>query len=223
MDPAYVLAFMTGLAGGFGHCLGMCGPLIGTFSLRDSSFSVSGRFLAQFLYHTGRIMTYGFVGGLMGLAGSFVNVAAGLSGIQNGVMLLAGAVMVLMGLSIAGIAGGTGWIERYNKPVLKAAGIVLEGTSLGRYLPLGLLMGFLPCGLSYTVFVAAAGTGSAWGGLATALAFGAGTVPALLLFGAVVGYLGTRLRGAVRRAGGIVVICMGVYFIVKGIRLYAQM
>ena len=223
MDPAYVLAFMTGLAGGFGHCIGMCGPLIGTFSLRDSSLTDFGRFLSQLLYHSGRILTYGFIGALMGYAGSFVNVAGTLIGVQNGVMLAAGIVMVLMGLAIAGIAGGTGWIERYNRPVLKAAGIVLEGTSLGRYLPLGLLLGFLPCGLSYTIFIAAAGTGSLLSGAATALAFGAGTVPALVLFGVVVGYLGTRLRGAVQRAGGIVVIIMGAHFIVKGIRLYAQM
>jgi sulfite exporter TauE/SafE len=214
---------MTGLAGGFGHCIGMCGPLIGTFSLRDSSLTAAGRLLSQLLYHSGRIVTYGFIGGLMGFAGSFVNVAAGMAGFQNGVMVLAGIVMVLMGLAVAGIAGGTGWIERYNKPVLAATRIVLEGTSLGRYLPLGLLMGFLPCGLSYTIFVAAAGTGHPLAGMMTALAFGAGTVPALALFGVAVGYLGTRLRGAVQRAGGIVVIVMGAHFIVKGIRLYAQM
>jgi sulfite exporter TauE/SafE len=223
MEASYVLAFMTGLAGGFGHCIGMCGPLIGTFSLRDSSLTIPGRFLAQLLYHSGRILTYGFIGALMGFAGSFVNVAGTLVGIQNGVMIAAGTVMVLMGLAIAGIAGGTGWLERYNRPVLRAAGTVLEGTSLGRYLPLGLLLGFLPCGLSYTIFVAAAGAGDPLAGLALALAFGIGTVPALVLFGVVVGYLGTKLRGAVQRAGGVVVIIMGAHFIVKGIRLYAQM
>ena len=223
MDPAYILSFMTGLAGGFGHCLGMCGPLVGAFSLRDPSLPVRSRFLSQVLYHTGRIITYGFVGAMMGLAGSFVNVAGGMAGIQNVVMLLAGAVMVVMGLAISGFAGGTTWIERHNKRVLQAAGAVLEGTTSGRYLPLGLLMGFLPCGLSYTVFVGAAGTGNPMTGLLTALAFGAGTMPALVLFGVAVGFLGSRLRGLVRKAGGVVVIIMGVHFIVKGIRLYAQM
>ena len=223
MDPAYILSFMTGLAGGFGHCLGMCGPLVGAFSLAGPSLPAGSRLLSQVLYHAGRIMTYGFIGAMMGLAGSFVNVAGGMAGIQNGVMLLAGAVMVLMGLAISGIAGGTARIERYNKRVLQAAGAVLEGTTSGRYLPLGLLMGFLPCGLSYTMFIAAAGSGSPLAGLATALAFGAGTMPALVLFGLAVGYLGSRLRGLVQKAGGIVVIIMGVHFIVKGLRLYAQM
>jgi sulfite exporter TauE/SafE len=223
MEPAYALAFMTGLAGGFGHCIGMCGPLIGAYSLRDSSFSAGGRFLSQLLYHAGRIATYAAVGGLMGLAGSFVNVAGGLVGVQNGVMVLAGVVMVMMGVSIAGVAGGTGWVERHSSPVLRAARILLEGTTLVRYLPLGMLMGLLPCGLSYTVFIAAAGIGSPLAGMVTLLAFGAGTMPALALFGVAVGYLGSRLRGRVQRAGGILVIIMGVYFIVKGVRLYAAM
>jgi sulfite exporter TauE/SafE len=223
MDTAYLLAFMTGLAGGFGHCIGMCGPLIGAYALRDPFLSVGGRFLAQLLYHAGRIMTYGFIGALMGLAGSFVNVAGAMAGIQNGVMIFAGVVMVVMGLAIAGLEGGTGWIERHNRLVLKAAGIVLEGASLGRYLPLGLLMGFLPCGLSYTMFVAAAGSGNPQAGLLTALAFGVGTVPALALFGVAVGYLGSKFRGWVQRGGGIVVVVMGIHFIRKGIRLYAEM
>jgi sulfite exporter TauE/SafE len=223
MDLTYSLAFLTGLAGGFGHCIGMCGPLIGTFSLRDASLTAAGRSLSQLLYHAGRIATYGFIGAVMGFAGSFVNVAGRMAGIQNGVLILAGAIMVVMGLAIAGIAGGTGWIEKYNKPLLKASAMVLEGTSHGRYLPLGLLMGFLPCGLSYTIFIAAAGTGDALRGTATALAFGAGTVPALLLFSAVVGYLGSKLRGAVQKAGGVLVVIMGIHFIVKGIRLYAHL
>lgn len=223
MDPSYILAFTTGLAGGFGHCLGMCGPLVGAFSLAGPALPARTRILSQALYHSGRIMTYGFIGAMMGLAGSFVNVAGGMAGIQNGVLLLAGVVMVLMGLAIAGAGGGTGWIERHNKRVLQAASVVLQGTTLGRFLPLGLLMGFLPCGLSYTMFIAAAGSGSPVSGLATTLAFGAGTLPALLLFGAAMGYIGSRARGLVRRAGGIAVVIMGIYFIMKGVRLYAQM
>lgn len=223
MDPIYSLAFMTGLAGGFGHCIGMCGPVIGACALRDPSLTFGGRFLSQLLYHAGRMATYGAVGGAMGLAGSFVNVAGRITGIQHGVMILAGIVMTAMGLAVAGIAGGTGWIERRSAPVLRLARSVLEGTSVARYLPLGLLLGLLPCGLSYTIFVAAAGTGGPQAGMLTALAFGAGTLPALALFGVAVGYLGTRLRGRIQQAGGFVVIIFGLHYIVKGIRLYAAM
>jgi hypothetical protein len=213
---------MTGLTGGFGHCVGMCGPFIGSFTLAGPPDRTSLRLGAQALYHAGRLMSYGFIGAMMGLAGSFVNVAGRMAGVQNGVMVLAGCLMVLMGLAIAG-AGGAAWLERHNRPVLKAAGAVLEGATSGRFLPLGLLMGFLPCGLSYTMFIAAAGSGGPLTGLATMLAFGAGTLPALLLFGAAAGYLGSRLRGLVQRLGGVSVMVMGIYFLVKGVRLYAQM
>lgn len=223
MEPSYLMAFLTGLTGGFGHCIGMCGPLIGAYSLRDAALTGSGRFLSQALYHVGRIATYGMIGAAMGFAGSFANVAGRMAGIQNAVMIVAGIVMIGMGLAIAGIAGGTAWIERHHAPVLGLARTVLAGTSAGRYLPLGLLLGFLPCGLSYTVFIAAAGTGSAQTGLVTAVAFGAGTLPALAFFGTAVGYLGSRMRGRVQRAGGIIVLIMGMHFIVKGVRLYAQM
>ncbi len=222
MEPACVLAFMTGLAGGFGHCIGMCGPVVGACSLRDPSLTPRGRFLAQILYHAGRIATYGAVGLAMGFAGSFVNVASRIAGVQNGVMILAGIIMIAMGLGVA-VRTGAGWLERRGGPVLRLARTVLNGTSSLRFLPLGLLLGLLPCGLSYTIFIAAAGTGSAPAGMLTALAFGAGTLPALAVFGIAAAFLGTALRGRVQQAGGLLVVLFGLHFIMKGLRLYAAM
>ncbi|MDH4164254.1 MAG: sulfite exporter TauE/SafE family protein [Nitrospirota bacterium] len=222
MEAGFFLAFTTGLAGGFGHCIGMCGPIVAMTALRTASDPGPG-FFPQLLYHAGRIITYAVIGGLMGLAGSFVNVAGRMMGIQQVVLVLAGLVMTVMGLSIAGLFGSTKWIERHNNAVLSAASRVLSLGSRARFLPLGLLMGLLPCGLSYTVFIAAAGAGSPAAGAVTMLAFGAGTVPALLLFGAAVTWLSSRMRAAVQRAGGIMVVVMGLYYLAKGIRFYAEM
>jgi hypothetical protein len=222
MDTGCLLAFTTGLLGGFGHCIGMCGPLVGAWSLRSAASPRPGRVLPQALYHAGRIITYGCIGAAMGLAGSFIDTAGRLAGTQQVVMVLAGIIMVVMGLGICGI-GGTGWLERHNAPVLRLGRVLLGGTSDLRFLLLGLVMGLLPCGLSYTLFIAAAGTGSATQGLLTMLAFGAGTVPALAFFGAAVAYAGSRLRAGVHKAGGVAVILMGLLYIGKGIRLYAEM
>jgi sulfite exporter TauE/SafE len=227
MDAGYYLAMATGFIGGFGHCIGMCGPLVASSVLhataREGSGRAGGRFAIQALYHAGRLTTYGVVGAVMGLAGSFVNVATRLAGIQNGVMIAAGAVMIFMGLGILGIVGGTVWLERHNTLVLRAAKKLFGGTAAARYYPLGLVLGLLPCGLSYTAFIAAAGAGSPGGGLFTMLAFGAGTVPALALFGVAVSYFGSHLRLWMQKAGGGAVIVMGVYYVVKGIQLYAEM
>ena len=225
MEPGYFLALTTGILGSFGHCLGMCGPIVASYTLSGSSGSRpwSERLVPHLLYHGGRITMYAFIGALMGLSGSFVNVATSISGLQNTVAVLAGIAMVIMGLSITGIAGKTAWLESHNIVVLRYAKQVMSARSLLRYYPLGLLLGLLPCGLSYTIFIAAAGTGGLLPGMTTALLFGIGTLPALLLFGTALSYFSASLRSTIYRAGGALVIIMGIYFIFRGIKLYADL
>jgi len=216
-----MLAFTTGIAGGFGHCIGMCGPLIASQSLSFQRTGAGRLMTPHALYNIGRIITYGLIGALMGLTGSFMNIAGRLAGIQNSVLVIAGLTMMLMGISIIWQRGATGWIEGHNSTVLRAARHILSSRSSFRPLGLGLVMGLLPCGLSYTIFIAAAGTGSSMAGMLMALAFGIGTAPALLLFGTAVSSLRARLRGRIYQAGGVLVILMGILFLVRGIRLYA--
>ena len=223
MEVGYTLAFTTGLLGGFGHCIGMCGPLVASYTLSGSSSSPSrssgvNSLIPHLFYNIGRITTYMFIGAVMGLAGSFVNVAGRLSGFQNTVAIIAGLLMVLMGLSISGITGGTAWLERHNNIILKLAKNILQGESLWQYYPLGALFGFLPCGLSYTLFLSAAGTGSMLSGMLTTFFFGIGTLPALLLFGLITGYLSNKLRGLLYRLSGIIIILTGIYFLVHSWR-----
>jgi uncharacterized protein len=226
MNAGYFLAFTTGLIGGFGHCIGMCGPIVASSGLHSAATNRAGvpsPLVPQVLYNTGRIATYGTVGAVMGLVGSFVNVASKLVGIQNGVMIAAGLIMVVMGLSILGVRDGTAWLELHNSSVLGMAKKIFSNPSNWRYFPLGLVLGLLPCGFSYTAFIAAAGTGTPLAGMFTMLAFGAGTVPALLLFGVMVGYFGSRMRSWVQKAGGAIVIVMGLYYVLKGIELYVKL
>ncbi|HTG01909.1 MAG TPA: sulfite exporter TauE/SafE family protein, partial [Nitrospirota bacterium] len=181
------------------------------------------RIISQILYNAGRLTTYSAVGAVMGIAGSFVNVASRLAGLQNSVMVVAGIVMIIMGLGIVGATRGAAWLERHNRYVLAAAKPIFRSQSAARYYPLGLVLGLLPCGFSYTAFIAAAGTGAPLAGFLLMLSFGAGTVPALALFGFAVSYFGSRLRAGMQRAGGAVVIAMGLYYVLRGIRLYAEM
>jgi len=227
MNAGYFLAFTTGLIGGFGHCIGMCGPIVASSALHSAVAKRSGvscrSIIPQLYYNIGRITTYGTVGAVMGLVGSFVNVASKLAGVQNGVMIAAGLIMVIMGLSIVGVMGGTGWLERHNSLVLVMAKKIISDPSGWRYLPLGVVLGLIPCGLSYTAFIAAAGTGTPLAGVFTMLAFGAGTVPALLLFGVMVSYLGSRMRSRIQKVSGAMVMVMGLYYVLKGIELYVNL
>lgn len=204
----------------------MCGPLVASYTLAASANHAQplvNRFSPHLLYNLGRITTYTLIGGIMGLSGSFVNVAGRMAGIQNIVAMTAGVIMIGMGLSITGIGGNTGWLEKHNLPVLRAAQKVLRSSSPFRYYPLGLLMGLLPCGLSYTVFIASAGTGGLIPGMLTSLLFGLGTLPAILLFGMVITFLSPTVRNRIYRTGGLFVIVMGLYFLYRGLQYYADL
>lgn len=215
-----LLALTTGLLGGFGHCLGMCGPLVGGLAIAAGPrLGARAALSAQAVYHLGRVTTYGAVGAVMGLAGSFVDVAGRLAGAQRVASAAAGLAMIAMGLGAAGIAG---WVRRLEA---RAADRVVAGVrglldgGQGRLYPLGLLLGLLPCGLSYSIFVGSAATGAPVPGMLLALAFGLGTMPALLLAGAAAGFLSSRLRGWFQRAGGLLVAAMGALFVLRGLGL----
>jgi hypothetical protein len=222
MDASLPIALATGFLGGFGHCVAMCGPLVGALGISAPPGTPARRaLLPQLAYHLGRITTYGTVGAVMGLVGSFVNVAGRLAGWQDVVAVLAGALMVAMGL---GAATQSLWVKgaegRLAGRVLGAVRRLAGHEAPLRAYPLGLLLGFLPCGLSYSAFAAAAATGHPARGMALALAFGAGTLPALLLAGAVVSALSARARGRLHRAGGLLVALLGVLFVLRGLRVH---
>ena len=217
MNTEYVLSFFTGLLGGFGHCIGMCGPLVASYTLYEKNdLSRFPALLPHLLYNAGRITTYVFIGALMGISGSFVNTAGKLSGVQNMVGVLAGALMILMGLGITGVFKRIHLLESYNRLILRMLHHVREGSSSWRFFPLGLLLGFLPCGLSFSVFIGAAATAHMPSAMFFVLCFGLGTIPALLLFGLVMTYLSATIRGQIYRTSGIVVIITGIYFLAKG-------
>lgn len=218
-DPV-LMAFVTGLLGGFGHCIGMCGPLVGSFALASGPLGPRRSMAGQLAYHAGRVTTYGAIGAVMGLTGAFVNVAGRLAGLQEVISVAAGLLMILLGLGAAGLSAGLKRLEaRASARVVGLVRGLLDGGGPGRLYPTGLVLGLLPCGLSWTMFLGSAATGSLPRGLALALAFALGTVPALLLAGAAGTLLGARARGALYRVGGLLVALMGGLFVARGLGL----
>jgi sulfite exporter TauE/SafE len=220
VTDAVAMAFATGLLGGFGHCAGMCGPIVGSLALATGSLGPRRSLAGQLAYHAGRVTTYAVLGAVMGLTGSFVNVAGRLAGVQQVVAVAAGIAMILLGLGAAGLSAALRRLEaRASGKVVALVRAVLGGGGPGRLYPAGLALGILPCGLSWTVFLGAAGTGSIPEGLLLALAFGLGTVPALLLVGAAGAILGARARGLLYRLGGILVAVLGGMLAARGLGL----
>jgi len=224
MDTGYLFVFTAGLLGSAGHCLGMCGPIVASYSMYDSSQhnqSFARRAMPHILYNAGRILTYSLIGAVMGFAGSAVNVAGELSGFQSVVPILAGVIMILMGISITGISGTMSWLESKNHFILSLGQRISRGNAIWKFFPLGLLLGFLPCGLSYSAFAAAAGTGNFVSGMAMTGLFGLGTLPALLVFGMAASYISAQIRGILYKSAGALVIFTGIFFVIKGIAHHA--
>jgi sulfite exporter TauE/SafE len=225
-ETLYLLYLSTGFTVGFGHCIGMCGPIVVTFSLNLKGKNI---LVPQLLYHLGRIITYAALGGVVAAAGSFTMVAAHLAHLQKAVMIFAGALIVLMGLVMAGWLPIGRIFGDYSSPdgwISKGFGKLLKVKSTTVYLPLGLLLGLLPCGPMYTALLGSAragmDTGSAYNGILAGMglmaAFGLGTVPALFLVAKLADLGWLKSRAIIYRVGAILMIVVGVLFVVKAIR-----
>ncbi len=225
-SPLFIILLTTGFAVGFGHCIGMCGPIVVSLSLNLKRGKI---LLSQLLYNGGRITTYAILGGLMGLTGSFTAVASHISAFQRGVLILAGILIITMALSMSGwIPLGRIFGDDYNPQGFISRGFKrLHGKkSSFFYYPMGLLLGLLPCGPVYAALIAAAGAGmesthpvqSILLGAGLMLGFGIGTVPSLLIVGKLAGLNWLKSRKIIYKIGAVLLIVVGVYFIIKGIR-----
>jgi sulfite exporter TauE/SafE len=176
--------FLAGLGGSLLHCAGMCGPFVLGQVAADAARAdqygewrrLAGAALAP--YHLGRVTTYTVLGGLAGGVTALFTSATSFTWIGS-VLLVVGAIVLL--LQAFGIATSTGWSVG---PALAriAAPLSSSHRSLARY-ALGVVLGFLPCGLIYGSLGVAAGTGSVWHGALAMASFAAGTVPALVVVG----------------------------------------
>ncbi len=226
IDPLYPVFLATGFAVGFGHCIGMCGPIVVSLSLNLKDKNI---LLPHLLYNSGRVITYGVLGGVMGATGSFTLVAAHIAEIQKGAMIFAGVLIIIMGLAMSGwISFGQVFGNSYNPGGFVSKGFrrLSQIKSPAAYFPIGLLLGLLPCGPVYTALLAAAGAGmNAAGpleaiikGMGVMICFGLGTVPALFLVAKLADMGWLKKREIIYRIGAVLMVAVGIYFIIKGIR-----
>jgi uncharacterized protein len=225
-EPLSLVFLVTGFTVGFGHCIGMCGPIVVSLSLNLKGKDV---LVPHLLYNLGRVITYAILGGLAGILGSFTILTSSILSLQKGVLIFAGALVLLMGFAMGGwispvclFGDGDAGSKVFSKWFQRFAAM----RSPLIYLPLGLLLGLLPCGPVYTALIASAraGMGAAsalqgfWSGTLLMLAFGMGTVPALLLVGRLAGLGWIKSRGMIYKIGSVLMVLVGIYFIIQGFR-----
>jgi len=192
--------FLLGLLG-TGHCVGMCGPLV--LALPSST----GRVLPQVIYHAGRVVTYCAVGASVGGVGQMVLMLSGgddtlalerIARMQVGFSVLAALMLLVFALVRLGLAREPAWLSTASPTSVPGFGRIASGLVRSRSLPavffLGLIMGLLPCGLSWAAFSRVLDTGHAGVAAIMVLAFGIGTVPGLLLLGTAASRVARRYR-----------------------------
>ena len=185
--------FLAGLAGSLVHCIGMCGPFVLGQVMADAERSVVGSYgewrrlagASLVPYHFGRLTTYTALGGLAGGMTAWFASTGAFAWLSAGLLVIAAVLMFLQALGLAATIGSP-----LAKPLARLAGPLSSArTPLARY-ALGVVLGFLPCGLLYGALAAAGGTGSARDGALAMAAFTLGTMPALI----AVGWGGVLLR-----------------------------
>lgn len=211
MDPLISMAFMTGLLGS-AHCIGMCGGLVSALSLTADGRNSGIAF--HLLYNLGRITTYTLIGFLVGWLGSAMVVKSSLQDVTRVLLIGSDLFIILVGLGSAGL------FTKLNMMSLEIKGPIGVMTKAVKglrklppafaALPLGLLFGFLPCGLLYAMALTAAQSADSSIGALMMTAFGLGTVPALLLVGGTAQWVSSK-RSWMLKAAGVTVALMGCY------------
>ena len=206
-------AFLVGLLGGV-HCIGMCGGIVGAISLGMPG-EQGTRWPMLLAYNLGRIASYTLAGAIAGGLGFFFSGLLPVQQAQQILLGVAGIFMILLGLYLGGWWNLLSYVERAGghlwKKIEPLGRGLLPVRRVRQGLALGMLWGWLPCGLVYSVLIWAVSAGSAGEGALLMLAFGLGTLPNLLAMGAAAGQLQRLVRHVwVRRAAGLMIIAFGL-------------
>ncbi len=219
-STAYLILLTTGFFTGLSHCVGMCGPLVSSFSIQQKQIRES--ILAPLLmYQVGRITTYVLIGTMTAAIGSSLQLAALGQGWQTGLSIVIGLLMIIIGLTLTGIISAGRWIEsaRLAKWVSGQIGLLLASKYPAAPFKLGLTNGMLPCGPVYAMALLAATSPSPLHGAAIMLFFGLGTLPAMLSMGFVFARLSTTLRSRLYRFAALLIMLVGLQQILRGLAL----
>ncbi len=234
-----------GFLGSFGHCVGMCGPVAAAFALSlqktppndAQSKSADGNlerkaqtWASSFWFHTwlnlGRLLSYSLVGAGIGALGSVILASGQLAGVGSDlrrvVSIFTGVMLIWFGLTQAspGLlpslpflhpAKQQGIHERLTRLMLRVSG---QSAAIAPLL-LGLLWGLIPCGFLYAGQLRAAETQSWVGGAAIMLAFGLGTLPAMLAMGVTTSLLSRDRRSQLFRLGGWLTVIIGTLLLLR--------
>jgi sulfite exporter TauE/SafE len=199
LDPSFntsfFVALLMGLFSAF-HCLGMCGSIIGSLTLSlKREIRENKRLLLPFVasYNAGRVLSYSMAGMLAGFAENVLSMPLGEGHGHRILQILSAIVMLGAGLHIGGWFPRFAYIEKFGNVVWRRiepyGRRLVPVETLPRAFVFGMVWGWLPCGLVYTALALAATTGDVFRSTFTMLAFGLGTMPAVMGVGIMTSWM----------------------------------
>lgn len=212
-DITFFTLFLLGFFSGT-HCVGMCGGLSSAFALQLPPHL--NRLGLIVLLNLGRISSYVLIGLIVGLVGQIGISLDDTRWLQNGLYIAANVLLLLLGLYLAGLSTAATQIERIGRPIWKRLNPILNRLLPIKSVPacfgVGMLWGWLPCGLVYSASLYALGSGNAVQGGLYMLAFALGTLPNLLAMGIFAAQLKTLLqRRIIRLCAGLLVAGWAIF------------
>jgi sulfite exporter TauE/SafE len=227
VEPLALAAFLVGLAGGV-HCVAMCGGIVAALNLpprRAVLAGAGGGTVAADIvaglplhaaYSIGRIASYTAAGAVAGGVGGVTALAGAVMPLQLALAFLANALVVLLGVYLAGAGSGVARLEALGGALWRRVAPLgrrfLPADTPARAVAAGAVWGWLPCGLVYSVLALALASGDAARGALVMLAFGLGTAPNLLVAGlALERWRRLLVQPRIRLAAGLTVAALGVW------------
>ncbi len=217
-ESGYPALFIVGLLGG-AHCVGMCGGIVGALSM-----GASPRLSLHLAYNGGRLLSYVLAGALVGAVGGLGLALSGQWPLRIVLYAFANLMLVALGFYLMGASRMLLFVEHAGQGLWRRLQPLtrrfLPARTVGQAFPLGLLWGWLPCGMVYSALVTAMTSGSALHGAGLMLAFGLGTLPNLLL----AGLLAARMKACtahpqLRRCAGLLILAFGLWGLLGVLRL----
>lgn len=212
----FVIAFIASL----GHCVGMCGGIVlaySTLHLRATSYFKQIAY--HLAYNLGRISTYALLGCIVGGLGQALMISEVL---KYNLMLLIGVLLVIFGFGLLFLPKLLRFFEfSLNQQSLFSRAfkaLFKKNSSLFLY-ALGVLNGFLPCGIVYYFLLSASIAGSSLNGGIVMAIFGLATLPTMLLFGFFSSFLQSK-RQIFLKISAVLMIAFGLYEIYQGFHMW---
>ncbi|MFV5691885.1 sulfite exporter TauE/SafE family protein [Flavobacterium sp. LT1R49] len=208
-------AFIFGLISSF-HCIGMCGPI--AMMLPVDRYNQAKKVTQIITYHLGRVTAYATIGFVFGLLGKGLFMA----GLQQKLSIFIGIAIIIVVLTPEKI------FAKYNfsKPVFKLIskiktilGNQFKNKSYQSLFTIGLLNGFLPCGMVYVALFGAIAMQNEGLGVLYMILFGLGTIPMMSSVVYINSFLTIPVRNRIQKAIPYVAIVIGVLFILRGLGL----